>query len=50
MLVVALTLSFQSRTTSHGWTKKDEQEFTAMLEKELDKVHDFQKAKVYNFP
>jgi len=46
MLVVTLTLSFQSRTTSHGWTKKDEQEFTAMLEKELDKVHDFQKAKV----
>lgn len=48
-LTTQLMLSFQSRTTSHGWTTKDEQEFTVMLEKELDKVHDFQKAKVWSF-
>lgn len=36
----------QDRTTSHSWTELDEQEFTVMLERELDKVHDFQKAKV----
>ncbi|KAK2463417.1 hypothetical protein APHAL10511_004503 [Amanita phalloides] len=40
-----LKRELKSRTTSHGWTSKDEQEFTTMLEKELDKVHDFQKAK-----
>ncbi|KAI0072756.1 SPX-domain-containing protein [Panus rudis PR-1116 ss-1] len=33
------------RTVSHNWTDKDEKEFTALLERELDKVHDFQKAK-----
>ncbi|KDR78843.1 hypothetical protein GALMADRAFT_244468 [Galerina marginata CBS 339.88] len=34
------------RTRSpEGWTEKDEQEFTEMLMKELDKIHDFQKAK-----
>ena len=31
---------------STGWTAKDENEFTVMLTKELDKIHDFQKAKV----
>jgi SPX domain protein involved in polyphosphate accumulation len=40
-----LKRELKARTTSHGWTSKDEEEFTAMLEKELDKVHDFQKAK-----
>ena len=32
--------------TPAGWTAKDEDEFTVMLTKELDKIHDFQKAKV----
>lgn len=32
--------------TPAGWTAKDENEFTVMLTKELDKIHDFQKAKV----
>jgi SPX domain protein involved in polyphosphate accumulation len=32
--------------TPAGWTAKDEKEFTVMLTKELDKIHDFQKAKV----
>jgi hypothetical protein len=32
--------------TPAGWTTKDENEFTVMLTKELDKIHDFQKAKV----
>ncbi|KAI9458775.1 SPX-domain-containing protein [Russula earlei] len=36
---------FQARTTSHNWNAVDEQEFTNMLEGELDKIHDFQKAK-----
>lgn len=35
----------KSRTTGAGWTEKDEQEFMDMLEKELDKIHDFQKDK-----
>jgi hypothetical protein len=39
-------LSTQARTTSTGWSAQDEQYFTQMLEKELDKIHDFQKAKV----
>ncbi|KAM6504487.1 VTC domain containing protein [Amanita muscaria] len=33
------------RTRSHNWTSKDEEEFRIMLERELDKVHDFQKVK-----
>ena len=37
---------FKARTTSHNWDAADEQEFTNMLEGELDKIHDFQKAKV----
>ena len=35
--------------TPEGWTTKDENEFTVMLTNELDKIHDFQKAKV-NYP
>ncbi|TFK46090.1 hypothetical protein OE88DRAFT_1715110 [Heliocybe sulcata] len=33
------------RTTSRGWTEHDENDFTALLEQELDKIHDFQKQK-----
>ena len=36
----------KARTTSHNWNDVDEQEFTTLLEGELDKIHDFQKAKV----
>jgi SPX domain protein involved in polyphosphate accumulation len=36
----------QARTTAHNWDEDDEVAFTAMLEKELDKIHDFQQAKV----
>jgi SPX domain protein involved in polyphosphate accumulation len=37
----------QSRVTSAaGWTAADEEAFTRMLTKELDKIHDFQKSKV----
>jgi hypothetical protein len=35
----------QARTTGRGWSAVDEAEFTELLEKELDKIHDFQKAK-----
>ena len=43
----SLFLFGQHRTmTPAGWTSKDENEFTVMLTKELDKIHDFQKAKV----
>ncbi|CAL1716930.1 unnamed protein product [Somion occarium] len=40
-----LKRELKDRTTSRTWTDKDEQQFTALLERELDKVHDFQKAK-----
>ncbi|KAF8638328.1 hypothetical protein AX17_002348 [Amanita inopinata Kibby_2008] len=40
-----LKRELKSRTTGHGWTDADETEFTLMLENELDKIHDFQKAK-----
>ncbi|OAX37001.1 SPX-domain-containing protein [Rhizopogon vinicolor AM-OR11-026] len=40
-----LKRELKSRTTSHNWDDKDEREFTSMLQKELDKVHDFQKQK-----
>ncbi|TFY62587.1 hypothetical protein EVJ58_g3772 [Rhodofomes roseus] len=33
------------RTTAHVWADDDERDFTAMLEKELDKIHVFQKSK-----
>ncbi len=36
----------QARTTSHNWADQDEREFTQMLERELDKIHNFQKTKV----
>ena len=36
--------------TPAGWTAQDENEFTVMLTKELDKIHDFQKAKVSCLP
>ncbi|KAF5382026.1 hypothetical protein D9615_004430 [Tricholomella constricta] len=40
----------KARTTGEGWTEKDEQEFMEMLEKELDKIHDFQKDKARSLP
>ncbi|OCH86612.1 SPX-domain-containing protein [Obba rivulosa] len=40
-----LKRELKARTTSHTWNDVDEREFTRMLEKELDKVHDFQKSK-----
>ncbi|KAA1467736.1 SPX-domain-containing protein [Dentipellis sp. KUC8613] len=33
------------RLGAHAWGPEDEEAFTAMLEHELDKIHDFQKAK-----
>jgi SPX domain protein involved in polyphosphate accumulation len=41
-----LKRELKDRTTVHDWDAKDEREFTALLEKELDKIHDFQQAKV----
>ncbi|KAJ7067167.1 VTC domain-containing protein [Mycena amicta] len=40
-----LKRELKARTTGRGWGPNDEREFTALLEKELDKIHDFQKAK-----
>ncbi|KAH9944864.1 SPX-domain-containing protein [Amylocystis lapponica] len=40
-----LKRELKTRTTAHTWNDVDEREFTAMLEKELDKIHDFQRAK-----
>ncbi|PSR83228.1 hypothetical protein PHLCEN_2v5790 [Hermanssonia centrifuga] len=40
----------RNRTTSRDWTQNDEREFTALLEKELDKIHDFQKTKSFTSP
>ncbi|TCD72002.1 vacuolar transporter chaperone [Steccherinum ochraceum] len=40
-----LKRELKDRTTAHTWSDKDEKQFTALLEKELDKIHDFQKAK-----
>ncbi|KIJ66914.1 hypothetical protein HYDPIDRAFT_186511 [Hydnomerulius pinastri MD-312] len=40
-----LKRELKSRTTYHNWDDKDEREFTAMLKRELDKIHDFQKQK-----
>ncbi|TDL19918.1 SPX-domain-containing protein [Rickenella mellea] len=40
-----LKRELKSRTTSHGWNDADEAHFTSLLERELDKIHDFQKAK-----
>jgi SPX domain protein involved in polyphosphate accumulation len=41
-----LKRELKDRTLGRSWNARDEREFTAMLEKELDKIHDFQKAKV----
>ncbi|KAK7033337.1 SPX domain-containing protein [Favolaschia claudopus] len=40
-----LKRELKTRTTGPGWSARDEAEFTILLEKELDKIHDFQKAK-----
>ncbi|KAJ7592929.1 SPX-domain-containing protein [Mycena floridula] len=40
-----LKKELKDRTTGRNWNATDEQQFTAKLEKELDKIHDFQKAK-----
>ncbi|KAJ7928771.1 VTC domain-containing protein [Mycena leptocephala] len=40
-----LKRELKARTTGRGWSAVDEAEFTELLEKELDKIHDFQKAK-----
>ena len=31
---------------SEGWSDRDEKDFTLVLERELDKIHEFQKEKV----
>ncbi|KIK66590.1 hypothetical protein GYMLUDRAFT_93380 [Collybiopsis luxurians FD-317 M1] len=41
----SLKRELKDRTISRAWTGKDEREFTARLEAELDKIHNFQKAK-----
>jgi hypothetical protein len=43
---ITYTTLVQDRTIAREWTAEDEHEFTLKLEKELDKIHDFQKAKV----
>ncbi|KAH7925852.1 SPX-domain-containing protein [Leucogyrophana mollusca] len=40
-----LKRELKNRTTAHNWNDRDEREFTAMLKRELDKIHDFQKQK-----
>ncbi|KAI5983398.1 SPX-domain-containing protein [Pisolithus albus] len=40
-----LKRELKHRTSSHIWNDDDEREFTAMLKRELDKVHNFQKQK-----
>ncbi|KAJ6520921.1 VTC domain-containing protein [Mycena vulgaris] len=40
-----LKRELKDRTSGRGWNATDETEFTVLLEKELDKIHDFQKAK-----
>ncbi|KAF8486248.1 SPX-domain-containing protein [Russula ochroleuca] len=40
-----LKRELKARTTAHNWDAADELEFTNLLEGELDKIHDFQKAK-----
>ncbi|KAJ7261757.1 VTC domain-containing protein [Mycena haematopus] len=40
-----LKRELKARTTGRGWGATDEADFTALLEKELDKIHDFQKSK-----
>ncbi|KAF8121763.1 VTC domain-containing protein [Boletus edulis] len=40
-----LKRELKARTTSHNWDDKDEHDFTVLLKRELDKIHDFQKQK-----
>ncbi|KAF7374657.1 SPX domain-containing protein [Mycena sanguinolenta] len=40
-----LKRELKARTTGRGWGATDEKDFTVLLEKELDKIHDFQKSK-----
>ncbi|KAJ7285218.1 VTC domain-containing protein [Mycena rebaudengoi] len=40
-----LKRELKDRTTGREWNAKDESEFTVLLERELDKIHDFQKSK-----
>ncbi|CAK5268319.1 unnamed protein product [Mycena citricolor] len=40
-----LKRQLKARTTGRRWNANDEKVFTSQLEKELDKIHDFQKAK-----
>ncbi|KAJ7455230.1 VTC domain-containing protein [Mycena galericulata] len=40
-----LKRELKNRTTGRGWAATDEKDFTDLLERELDKIHDFQKAK-----
>jgi len=35
----------KERTTGRSWTDRDKHDFTILLERELDKIHDFQKSK-----
>ncbi|KAI0707185.1 SPX-domain-containing protein [Earliella scabrosa] len=42
-----LKRELKARTTSHNWSDQDEREFTEMLERELDKIHNFQKTKTF---
>ncbi|OSC98288.1 SPX-domain-containing protein [Trametes coccinea BRFM310] len=42
-----LKRELKARTTARSWTDQDEREFTQMLERELDKIHNFQKQKTY---
>ncbi|KAH9885846.1 SPX-domain-containing protein [Cubamyces lactineus] len=42
-----LKRELKARTTGRSWSDQDEREFTNMLERELDKIHNFQKTKTY---
>ncbi|RDX57094.1 SPX-domain-containing protein [Lentinus brumalis] len=42
-----LKRELKARTVSRNWTDEDEREFTRMLERELDKIHNFQKTKTF---
>ncbi|KAI0351691.1 SPX-domain-containing protein [Trametes cingulata] len=42
-----LKRELKARTTARSWTDDDERDFTRMLERELDKIHNFQKTKTY---
>ncbi|KAI0767984.1 SPX-domain-containing protein [Trametes elegans] len=42
-----LKRELKARTTGRSWTNQDERDFTRMLERELDKIHNFQKTKTY---